>query len=266
MRILFAAMLAAGLALSGGSFAQGAPDPFSHAPKQDPFEQTKLVAFNYSENETYPVIARSGMNTVIAVPSGEVIQGVYLSDKTSWDLRVAGDKRHVFVKPHSGGLFNTATMITDKHTYLLAMTSNTSGLWYQKVHWVMPSDDGSGGSFESYDKSAAGGDDGFGSSGAPNFEYDISGKADFRPVSVYDNGKFTRFVMPKALQELPALFSLNAEGLPEVVNYTIQGNALQVNRLMHGALLKLGNEEVRVYNRAMRPVEKRWYNFSGWGD
>lgn len=262
-RLLFAAMLGAGL-LSAGAHGYELPGKGPATSKQDPFQQTKLVAFNYSENETYPVVSRTGMFTVIEVPEGEVAQGFYLSDTEEWGYHIAGDKRHVFVKPTSGGLFNSGTLITDKRTYLLAMTSSSSGLWYQRVKWSIPTEKKGGqGGYEGYDKTGAPAD--FNAGGEPNFEYDIEGSADFRPLSVYDNGKFTRFVLPKNLQELPALFSLSQEGNPEVVNYTIQGNALQVNRPMSGALLKLGTSEVKVYNRAKRPAKKSWFNFLNWG-
>lgn len=263
-RLLLVALCCAGT-VAPGVFAQELP-PVSFAKvKEDPFEQTKLVAFNYSENETYPVLARQGMNTVISVPDGEAVQGFYMSDTDQWASHVTGDKRHVLIKPQAGGLFNSATLITNQRTYLLSMTSGATGVWYQKVRWNIPEKKGPQGHFEQYGDAPAAEADVALADGAPNFEYDIEGKADFRPLSVYDNGKFTRFVLPKNTQELPALFSLNAQGEPEVVNYLIQANALQVNRLMHGALLKLGKEEVRIYNRAMRPEKKRWYGNSGWG-
>lgn len=255
----------AGLAAAvwaGGLSAQVLPQA------SDPFDTTKLVAFNYSENQTHPVVSRAGMFTLIEVPEGEVIQGVYLSDTEQWSFHIAGNKRHVFVKPAEGGLFNAATIITTKRTYLLAMTSNAAGVWYQKVRWVIPEAREAG--YENYPAGPGGAEasaqqqDAEG--GAPNFEYDIEGRASFRPLSVYDNGKITRFVLPKDAQELPALFSLNARGEPEVVNYIIQGNALQVNRLMHGALLKLGKEEVRVINRALRPEKKTWFGSTTWGN
>lgn len=257
MRLKLLVLLIASLGAGGVHAAP--PD----ALKNDPFEQTKLVAYNYGENETFPVMSRSGMFTVIEVPAEESVQGFYLSDTDQWSFHIAGNKRHVFVKPNSGGLFNSGTLITDKRTYLLAMTSGESGIWYQKVRWVIPDIKENQGAFENYEEAQAAGT--IKEGGTPNFEYDIEGKADFRPLSVYDNGKFTRFVLSKDVQELPALFSLNAQGEPEVVNYIVQGNALQTNRLMHGALLKLGTEEVRIYNRAMRPKKKSWFNSPGWG-
>lgn len=264
--LLLVALL--GAVVAPGLYAQEFP-PNIHSGtsargKQDPFEQTKLVAFTYSDHETFPVVARSGMFTVISLSEGEVVQGFYLSDTDQWASHIAGDKRHVFVKPAAGSLFNSATLISSKRTYLLAMTSNTDGMWYQKVHWNIPEAKGPQGHFEEYVNGDASGV--ARAEGPPNFEYDIDGAADFRPVSVYDNGKFTRFVLPKNAQELPALFSLNSQGDPEVVNYTVKGNALQVNRLMYGALLKLGKDEVRVYNRSMRPEKKSWFSTSGWGD
>lgn len=242
--------------------------PAGQKAKGDPFADTKLVVFKFDANMTYPVLTREGMQTVIELGEGETAMGFYLSDTQNWEFHVAGDKRHILVKPTLPELFNSATLITSKRTYLLAMTSNSQGRWYQRVKWRSVDDQARSrqGYLDEFVQREGGVEavpakDG----GQPNFEYDIEGSADFRPISVYDNGKFTWFVLPKDVQELPALFSLSQDNEVEVVNYAIQGNALVVNRRIHGAVLKLGDREVKVYNRASRPRKKTLFGF-GWGE
>lgn len=84
--------------------------------------------------------------------------------------------------------------------------------------------------------------------GEPNFDYAITGNSAFRPVAVWDNGRFTWIQFTSTLQELPAVFAINPKNGLQIVNYTVSANGTQilVNRLMPAFLLKLGDEEVRV--------------------
>lgn len=238
--------------------------------KGNPFHDTKLAVFRYSTDETYPVLTREGMQTVIEVDTDEKVNGFYMSDIDAdrWMSHVAGDKRHILIKPVMPGLFNSATLLTDKRSYLLAITSASDGKWYQRVKWSYPKKsvqltpvEDFGASKDTADPTVRPVD-----GGAPNFDYEIEGRADFRPITVYDNGKFTWFVMPKDLQELPAVFSLSTQGDPEVVNYTIQGNAIVVSRLLPSTLLKLGDEEVRVFKTGGSKAMNRARSVFGWGD
>lgn len=54
--------------------------------------------------------------------------------------------------------------------------------------------------------------------------------------------------MPKMLQDLPAVFARNTDGSVELVNYTIDGDYVVVQKIAPSILLKLGKTEVTLKN------------------
>lgn len=239
-----------------------------------PFADTRLVLFHYDPDLTYGAKTKEGLYTHIEIAKGDVIKGFYLSDPLRWKFHISGDKRRLFIKPSTSGQFTAATMVTEKRVYEMTFASvKGSEDWYQRVTWSYPSEEGgtSGvsdatGIFEEDlpDIPVA-------VSGVPgatsvrpgpqfdeprpvgmvdpknmSFNYTITGDAAFRPVTVFDDGRFTWLRFDKAMQDMPALFMLNAEGNAEVLNYTTHGDYILISRLTQGVLLRLGNQEVRV--------------------
>ncbi|WP_298159353.1 TrbG/VirB9 family P-type conjugative transfer protein [Ferrovum sp.] len=76
--------------------------------------------------------------------------------------------------------------------------------------------------------------------------YTIKGDAEFRPLEVFDDGRFTWIDMGHP-QVLPAVFMIDAEG-SRLVNYLLHSPYFVVQRLMPHFLLKLGGTEVEVIN------------------
>lgn len=85
-----------------------------------------------------------------------------------------------------------------------------------------------------------------------NFAYGIEGNAPFKPTMVFDDGRFTWIKMPR-VQRLPVLFVVEASGDGVPTNFIPpqfgESDYFQVPRVLaHGAILKLGPEEVRIKN------------------
>ena len=233
------------------------------------FKDTKIVAYAYDPNRTFPIKTRVNVFTEIVVPEDERITAYYPSadEKRGWPYTISGDKRHVFVMPKQTGTVNTATLITNKHSYLLTFESSSDGIWFQRVRWIVPASDMAempaqfedAGPTEPEKNSAA----------TPSLadmfvNYDISGNAAFAPSLVADNGKFTWFRIPHDAQELPALFVLDEKDQPELVNYTIDPNGMiKAQRVADAWLLKLGDQEVKVMVKGRKPVAKPFF---GWFD
>jgi type IV secretory pathway VirB9-like protein len=78
------------------------------------------------------------------------------------------------------------------------------------------------------------------------FNYDVSGDAPFRPLVVFDDGRFTYYKLPANVQELPALFAVIDGTEYSLVNFEVRGEYIVAQRLMPTAVLKLGRSEVRV--------------------
>ncbi len=231
------------------------------------FKDTRLVVYDYDPNRTYPVKAMVHVFTEIAVPVDEHIVSWFPSadEKRGWPYTVSGDRQHIFVMPMQAGTVNSATLITDKRSYLLTFESVDKGEWFQRVRWNVP-DAAIADLPNTYEEQAQSQAQSASSGAAPDLEsmfvnYDIKGNAEFAPTLVADDGKFTWFRLSPDVQELPALFVLNKKDEAELVNYTIeQNNVIKAQRTADAWLLKLGDEEVRVNVKA----EKSGSGFFGW--
>lgn len=242
-------------------------------------EKTRLVVFSYDGNLVYKIPTQDGMMTHLELRPGEKVKGFYLSDSTRWKHVVSKDEARIFIKPTLPGLFNAATLVTNERVYELTFTSGGIGEpWYQRVRWdVNQFDLATGeGVFESSSENTRSGVRGgysglavmpemdlaaVNSSGAQvgglpkispdrlNFGYVIEGDASFKPLSVFDDGKFTWMHMSGS-PSLPALFLLSEAGAVELVNYTVHGNYLMVSQVATGFVLKLADKEVRIVKKS----------------
>lgn len=234
-----ATSLVAGFAGAVQAAAQPAPFP----------QETRLISFVYDEHQTYDVLTRPGAITDIRLADGETMSAFALGDTVQWVFDQAPG--HVFVKPVRPGLFTSATLVTNIRTYQLQLRSMPSdGNWYQQVTWSYPNiivarqaeqkklaDMEAGEVHASPDKL--------------NFSYKVSGRSDFAPSSVFDDGRFTWMRMPDGIQDTPAVF-LREEGKLTLVNYSQRGNYLVVQRLADEFILKVGEREVVVASSKRR--------------
>ncbi|MDP2835175.1 MAG: TrbG/VirB9 family P-type conjugative transfer protein [Pseudomonadota bacterium] len=112
------------------------------APEAAAFADTRLAVYAWHPDQVFPVLARAGMYTVLAFEPGERVQGLYLSDTARWQSHVAGDKRHVLIRPFAetaAGSFNSGTVITDRRVYQLVLESRgEKERWHQRVSWYIP--------------------------------------------------------------------------------------------------------------------------------
>lgn len=220
----------------------------------------QVVTLPFGSHKTYDIPIRVGMFATFVLPKDDPIQQFAISDPGAVQLNVDAGTNTAMLKLTSP-VTVAGTIVTTKHTlYLEVSPAGRGAPWYQGVSWSF--DDAAGGttgfgySVASSGSSPLGGaalPSGSNSNaptsagGTPNFDYTVDGKASFRPVAVWDNGRFTWIQFSKKNQELPALFVDGENGL-QVVNYTVHADGTQilVNRLMPAFVLKLGKESVRV--------------------
>jgi P-type conjugative transfer protein VirB9 len=254
--LVAAAALAAGVALSGlagVARADVAPVPMPG--------DTKLVMYSYDPNNTYTVLARPGAITDIQLHSAEKLKAVALGDNIQW--MVAKTAGHIFIKPLVPDIFTSATVVTDQRTYQLTLRSSPlDGKWFQRISWEYPDLI----IFEMkeaeklMDKEAAEQERLANVVVTPqvspdqlNFDYAVKGDvASLKPSQVFDDGTFTWFRTPSSWQEMPAIFMVDVSGDPALVNYTVRGDYLVVQRLAPAFLLKLGKVEVQVVNNKQK--------------
>ena len=263
MQTLLRAAAAAALLVVGASVVVPASAELVATPLRG---DSRLVQFNYDADNTYLVLAKPKAVTHIQFAVDEMIQSVAAGDTANWELTPTKNRKNLFVKPKFDDSDTSMTVITDKRTYQFVLRSTGDGKkWYQRVNWVYASDmlmavDGADdvavGSPATADKKpqaelprrTSGPEAVIGGvqPEALRFSYEIVGDAPFRPLVVFDDGRFTYFKLASSLQELPALFAVIDGNEYSLVNFEIKGDYLVAQRLLDKAILKLGKAEVRV--------------------
>lgn len=220
---------------------------------------TKLVVFSFDPNDTYTVLARPRAVTDIALHQDEQVVAMALGDTAQWMVTKASN--HVFIKPIHPDITTTATIVTDRRTYQLTLrASPEDGKFYQRVSWDYPDlvifqQQQEQRSRVLMDAERARLEATVVTPGVSieklNFDYSMSGNAEFKPLQVFDDGKFTWLRM-SSHQEMPAFFLKNAGGDAELLNYTTKGQFVVIHRLLPRILVKLGDAEVTVVNNNMK--------------
>lgn len=232
---------------------------------------SRLVEFLYEQDNSYLVLTKPKAVTHMQFAADELIQSVAAGDTANWEFTPTRNRKNLFVKPRFDDQETSLTVLTDKRSYQFVLRSTGDGKkWYQRVSWVYSgelvltvqgtaADDGATPQPPVFMAPAAPAAHGPGAGEAAvdadklRFGYEITGDAPFRPRVVFDDGRFTYFKMPAALQELPALFAVIEGRDYSLVNFEVKGDYLVAQRLLPLAVLKLGREEVRV----ARPAPKR---------
>lgn len=267
------------LGLSMPVIGQELPTPLS--------ADTKLVVYNYDENNTFQILTRPKSVTHIQLQADEVVEDMAAGDSSNWVFE--RKRNHVFIRPKFEGLESSATLLTNLRVYQLRLKSGREGTgrWYQRVTFEVPgillfqAQQSQESNLQSKESPVSTNRDNrrvfraeVEESPSPtqrleelsdrvhldklNMAYKIEGDAPFRPLRVFDDGKFTRIQLPQNLQDVPACFLLNNDGDAELVNYSPRGDYLIVHRIAVGILLKIGKQEVRITNLKLKP--KRWWN------
>jgi type IV secretion system protein VirB9 len=254
-----AARVGLGVALLGMAFACSA-EMLATPLRGD----SRLVEFMYDADNSYLVLAKPKAVTHMQFAADELIQSVAAGDTANWEFTPTRNRKNLFIKPRFDDQETSLTVLTDKRSYQFVLRSTGDGKkWYQRVSWVYSAELVLTVQGASQDDAVAAPAPVAASSSAAaphparsgeaaveadklRFGYEITGEAPFRPRVVFDDGRFTYFKMPAALQEMPALFAVVEGKDYSLVNFEVKGDYLVAQRLLPVAVLKLGREEVRV--------------------
>lgn len=214
--------------------------------------------YSYQEGQIYEVHAGVDVVTDIELQAGETLTNAPVSgDTLRWKMTVlqsgAGDRgtnTHIILKPLEENLETNIIITTDKRTYhLRALSSN----WYMPaVAWNYPDDEAR--ELEAALKEKEKVEPLSLSPESLRFSYEISGgRFAWTPLRVFDDGKKTYIQMPPeiASSEAPALFVLEEDGEPQLVNYRVKGSYYIVDRLFERAQMRVGPKlsvEIRSEN------------------
>lgn len=207
----------------------------------------------YVHGASLPTIVAAPMQVCdVELQAGETVHEIVVGDSSRWmvDSGTAGSgpgaTAHLFIKPVDSGLESSAVVTTDRRVYHLRLVSQRSGhtpyvgflyseglkqqaAWRQaretkEREWGSTSVDG-----KTTDLSAL------------NFNYEVKGKAKWKPERVYDDGQQTFIRLPEksASGEMPVL--LVRKGKQDVlVNYRVKDSAMIVDGLFDRIALIIG--------------------------
>ncbi|MEM5455807.1 TrbG/VirB9 family P-type conjugative transfer protein [Paraburkholderia phytofirmans] len=241
-------------------------------------DDASLVVYDYDPDYSYPVLVRTSQETHLVFAPDEEVVGVYLSDTGKrWLQHTAITKRDVFIEARLPGLENAATIITSRRRYELGLRSSDEGKVYHRVSWhyldtdtqtaarnVSPFGIEYPGNVPSNNTAEGSGNalpagqtvSGRARPDGPhialdhaNFDYRVEGRAQFAPVIVFDDGRFTYLQLPHQA-ELPAILLMDDKREAEIASFIPLGNDFyEVQQTVpYGLLLKRGKEEVRIFN------------------
>lgn len=230
------------------------------------YEEGKLKAFIYKEQNIYQIHCQTYHMTVIQLEPGEqLLENPYLSETSVWKwARGTGlveGKPTIFlmIKPDTTKLDSTMVIITDRRVYQLQLKSY-SDHYMPYVRWAYndPKQDStigiSNGNFlinnsiqgaqptELEDVIANRSDE-------LSFNYtwkanSTKTKPVWYPTCVYDDGQSTYIVLDKTSinAEQPAIF----ENKKDIINTEVKENLIIVRKLVKKLTLKLGKETVTI--------------------
>ncbi|MEM7242346.1 MAG: TrbG/VirB9 family P-type conjugative transfer protein [Pseudomonadota bacterium] len=206
----------------------------------------RITHFHYEKDKVYRVDVNQRFVTQVQFERGEVVQSIQVGDSKlfQWDRLESG--RALTIKPKAPDATTNLTVQTNRRLYSFIVVAVNDDE-YDRLEVASFLISFKYGGAEVRPKSFVEKTRGTFSSGlAINTNYQVSGKADFKPVAVFDDGvnTYVRYT-PEARR--PAIFQTDAEGQESNVNFTAHPDHLiQIHRLSDFFSLRIGNELVCI--------------------
>ncbi|MHB1543443.1 MAG: TrbG/VirB9 family P-type conjugative transfer protein [Gammaproteobacteria bacterium] len=216
----------------------------------------RVIHFRYRAGRSYTILTRPDAVTDLILSPGEHPENLALGDTVRWV--VAQDAQDVYLKPIRAGLFTSATLLTNLRRYELILVSVPAGSpWYQAVSWSQQS-------LWALHQGLAAADTRPELHATPKTHtpvrirwyrhvdtaYRISGRASWRPLQVFDDGRETYIELAPTVQDMPALFVHQGRHVT-LVNYRVSGHWIIFPGRFRVAELRLGHRTIRI-NRFSR--------------
>lgn len=215
----------------------------------------------YVHGASQPTILASPMQVCdVELQPGEKVNEVIVGDSARWMVETgnAGNVAHLFIKPVDAGLETSAVITTDRRVYHLRLVSQRSGhtpyvgFVYADAMKVRLAEQKAAREREIERNTADMEGERINIAGL-NFNFEVKGRAAWKPERVFDDGEKIHIHLPRAMTEMPVLLA-RGHGENILVNYRVDGKNLIVDGLFDEIVLLLGvgskREEVRIIRKA----------------
>ena len=207
--------------------------------------------YEYISQCMYEVYCSPHYVTNIILQPGEGLVSLVSGDRVRWKLSKQSSKKRIYilVQPLKSGLITNIEIITNKRIYHIEAKSFKK-LYHAAISWVYPENEFEKltHQFELENKKK------FNESVDIEhlcFNYKIKGKAWFKPINVFDDGKKTYIQFSRTLNKTPPpLFILKANKEGELItNYKFVNNYYIVDKLFDKASLKDKSRVIYILRR-----------------
>lgn len=259
---------------TGASKPAAMPEIDYLSPKTVPLTAKEKKALqlstDWSRQDIAPVLSGGGkvlyvhgasLPTIVATPMqvcdvelepGETVNEIVVGDSARWmvDSGTAGSGTgatvHLFIKPVDSGLESSAVVTTDRRVYHLRLVSQRAGhtpyvgfMYADALRRKAASQQAKATKEQEWNSTTVDGRPA--DLSALNFNYEVKGKASWKPERVYDDGQqiFIRLPEKSRAGEMPVL--LVRKGKQDVlVNYRVKDSAMIVDGLFERIALVIG--------------------------
>lgn len=209
------------------------------------------IQFLFGAQQTSIVCAVLQICDVALQPGEQIIGKPHLGDNARWTVEPAitgsgGDQiQHLIIKPLDVGLETSLMVPTDRRTYHFKLKSHKTK-YMPKVSFSYPEDIEAKWAAiqvrQVVDRETKTMPKTGEYLGDLDFDYKVSGKADWKPVRVYNDGIKTIIQMPSTMNqnEAPTLLVLRGKKDTVMVNYRVQGDRYIVDSVFDKAILIAG--------------------------
>lgn len=204
------------------------------------------MIFAYTPNQLYKIYCRTGYLTDLEFKKGEKVTFVGGGDTSAWGLNSAevDGVPHIYIKPVVSTSATNIIVNTTKHSYHILL--NTSDWYNPMIRWSYGAEEMNDNLLQQKkDEKTVTGLLNVSNPEQLNFNYEILGDSDNKPVMVFDDGSKTYIKFKKMTKKMPVLFT-KEKGKKEVslVNYKVKDNYYIVDRLFSEAQLRISDKEM----------------------
>jgi type IV secretion system protein VirB9 len=205
---------------------------------------------DYDENDIVTIFGKVGTDTMIVFEPGEQIQDMSGGDTAAWAVGVTTSRNAFFMKPSATSPATNMHVVTTRRVYSIDLKLASRGQPnYLTVRYRYPTQEAAKQQAAAEARRTR---DAL-STGVPgarkNYSYSAQGSSDIAPVEAWDDGTatFLRFA-PNAT--VPAAYVVAEDGKEHLVNTSMQGDVLRVQKVAAKLILRGGDLVACIFNDA----------------
>ena len=209
-------------------------------------QDRRLVELPYDEREVYQLTGRVKVQATIRFAEDESIENVAIGDSAAWQVTPNKRANLLFVKPLAPRAATNMTVVTSKRTYLFDLIASPGARPLYVMSFSYPEEIAPAPQLAdartTEEQAAASDPYAVLDPAALNFAWSGSGEMALLPVRTFDDGDSVFLDWP-AGRSVPAILTVDHEGVEGPVNYTVRGDMLIVDGVPGQLILRSGEDK-----------------------